>query len=180
MMNKVFEYIEAIKLFNLNKNKLSILIHPKSFIHAIIFFKGDTIKFLAHETKMTIPIMNALGLTNNKKNKNIEKKNLLNIDNFKFQIPNKKKFPFLKLIDLLPNKISYFETILITINDTLVDKYLNGKINYKSLQTILLNLIKKPYLKRYYKLKPNNIYDIKKMILITKKYVEYNYKKYEN
>ena len=62
----------------------------------------------------------------------------------------------------------------------LVDKYLNGKINYKSLQTILLNLIKKPYLKRYYKLKPNNIYDIKKMILITKKYVEYNYKKYEN
>ena len=89
---------------------------------------------------MTIPIMNALGLTNNKKNKNIEK-NLFNIDNFKFQIPNK-KFPFLKLIDLLPNKISYFETILITINDTLVDKYLNGKINYKSLQTILLNLIK--------------------------------------
>ena len=180
MMNKVFEYIEAIKLFNLEKNQLSILIHPKSFVHAIIFFKGETIKFLAHETKMTIPIMNALGLTNKNNNRNIEKKNLLNLDNFKFQIPNKKKFPFLKIIDLLPKKISYFETILITINDTLVDKFLNGKINYKSLQTILLDLIKKPYLKRYYKLKPNNIYDIKKMILITKKYVEYNYKNYEN
>ena len=37
MMNKVFEYIETIELFNLNKNQLSILIHPKSFIHAIIF-----------------------------------------------------------------------------------------------------------------------------------------------
>ena len=50
MMNKVFELIEAIKIFNINKNKISIIIHPTSYIHAIIFFKGGIIKLLAHNT----------------------------------------------------------------------------------------------------------------------------------
>ena len=37
MMNKIFEYIEAKKIFNLKKNKLSIIIQPSSFVHAIVF-----------------------------------------------------------------------------------------------------------------------------------------------
>ena len=43
----------------------------------------------------------------------------------------------------------------------------------------ILRLINKPYLSKYYKLKPKNIYDIKKMITITKKYLEGNIKFYD-
>ena len=64
MMNKIFEFIEAKKLFNLKNKDLEILIHPKSFVHAIVFLKGDLIKFLAHETNMKIPISNALDIKN--------------------------------------------------------------------------------------------------------------------
>ena len=39
MMNKVFEYIEALKIFNIKKEKLSILIQPSSFIHAIVIYR---------------------------------------------------------------------------------------------------------------------------------------------
>ena len=39
MMNKVFEVIEASKIFNLETNKIKIIIHPKSIIHSIIVFK---------------------------------------------------------------------------------------------------------------------------------------------
>ena len=62
MMNKIFEFIEAKNIFNVKKNQISILIHPSSYVHAIIYFKGDIIKFLAHETDMSIPISNALVL----------------------------------------------------------------------------------------------------------------------
>ena len=62
MMNKIFEVIEAIKIFNLNKKDLKILIHPRSYIHAIIHFKNGLIKFLAHDTTMEIPIANSLFL----------------------------------------------------------------------------------------------------------------------
>ena len=85
----------------------------------------------------------------------------------------------LKVIKLIPEKSSYFETILITINDVLVNNYLNNKINYHSIQKNLLNFIKNQYFKKYYKLKPKNIYDIKKMIVIVKKYLEINIKNYE-
>ena len=76
-------------------------------------------------------------------------------------------------------KDSYFETILISLNDNLVNKYLKGEINYISIHLNLLNLIKQPYLTKFYKLKPSNIYDIRKMISITNAYLEKNYKYYE-
>ena len=175
MMNKIFEYIEAKKIFNLKNKHLSILIHPSSFVHAIIFFKGGIIKFLAHETKMNIPISNAMDIFNAR---NTVKKQLSNLNNLKFDLPNKKKFPLLSIIPLLPEKDSYFETILITLNDYLVDMYLKGKINYISITRNLLKLIKSPYFLRYYKLKPKNIYDIKKMIKKTKNYLDIKVKYY--
>ena len=61
----------------------------------------------------------------------------------------------------------------------LVNKYLSGDINYQSIHKNLLNLIKKSYFKKYYKLKPNNIYDIKRMIDISKKYLNKNIKYYD-
>ena len=178
MMNKVFELIEAIKIFNINKNKISIIIHPTSYIHAIIFFKGGIIKLLAHDTSMKIPISNAIGIKN-ETNKNIIEKKLLKLNNLKFLNPNLKKFPLLKLIKLIPKQESLFETVLITMNDSLVEKYLNNQINYVSIQSNIINLIKNPYFKKFYKLKPKNIYDIKKMIIRTKSYLELKLKYYE-
>ena len=44
MMNKVFEVIEAKNIFNISYNKISILSHPKSYVHAIIKFENGLIK----------------------------------------------------------------------------------------------------------------------------------------
>ena len=38
MMNKVFEIIEAQKIFNIDYKKFSMMIHPDSYLHAIIKF----------------------------------------------------------------------------------------------------------------------------------------------
>ena len=46
LMNKVFEVIEAKNIFNLPYNKISILTHPNSYIHAIIKFNNGLIKIL--------------------------------------------------------------------------------------------------------------------------------------
>ncbi|OCW77767.1 hypothetical protein AKH19_02275 [Pelagibacteraceae bacterium GOM-A1] len=173
MMNKVFEFIEAIKIFNLSKKNLEILIQPSSYVHAIVLYQGNLIKFLAHEPKMSIPIANALGLKN-RKIESLNQRKLLYLNKLSFEMPDLKKFPVLSIIDLIPKHASYFETILITINDTLVNKYLKNQINYISIQKNLINIIKKPYFKKYYKLKPKNIYDIKKMIILTKNYLNKN------
>ena len=45
MMNKVFEVIETQRLFNLKKDKIEILIHEKSYVHAMVEFKNGLKKF---------------------------------------------------------------------------------------------------------------------------------------
>ena len=50
LMNKVFEIIEAQRIFNIDIKKFEILIHPKSYIHSIIKFINGQIKILAHDT----------------------------------------------------------------------------------------------------------------------------------
>ena len=153
MMNKIFEFIEAKKIFNLTKNQLSIIIQPSSFIHAIVFFKGKIIKFLAHDTDMTIPISNALEIRDYQK-KISYSKYINKINSLELQKPTIKQYPLLSILDLVPENYSYFETILITINDHLVYKFLSNKISYYSIHLNLLKFIKSPFLRKYYKLKP--------------------------
>ena len=164
LMNKVFEVIEAKKIFNFDINKFKIIIHPKSYIHAIVHLNNGLVKFLAHDTNMAVPIKNSLYIN--------FKPFIYEDGNLKFELlnglnfinPDRKKFPVIKLLSNIKNKSSYFETILISINDFLVDKYLKGEINYLSLNTNLINLLKRPYFKGYYKSNPKNIIDIKIMV----------------
>ena len=44
-MNKIFEVVEANKLFSIDLKKIDILIHPQSLVHAIVKLKTAYINF---------------------------------------------------------------------------------------------------------------------------------------
>ena len=67
MINKIYEVIEAKNIFNIPYKNIGILIHPKSYIHAILKFNNGLIKIIAHDTTMKIPIFNTLFIIINKK-----------------------------------------------------------------------------------------------------------------
>ena len=179
MMNKIFEVIEAKKMFDLETEKFEILIHPKSYIHAIIHFKTGLTKFLAHDTTMEIPILNSL----HKKNKEFtyNKKDLVysNLNGTNFIKPNIKNFPLLKILNNKFNN-TYFEVILVTINDALVEMYLKNSIKYISIHMLLIKLLKNPYFAKYYSKSPKNINQIKNMVEMVKKYIHSYSKLNEN
>ena len=60
LMNKLFEVIEARNIFNIPYSKISILVHPKSYVHAMVKFNNGLTKILIHDTSMRVPIFNAL------------------------------------------------------------------------------------------------------------------------
>ena len=60
LMNKILELAEAHKLFNIPNDKLDIIIHPNSLVHAIVQLKNGLSEFIYHETSMLIPIANAI------------------------------------------------------------------------------------------------------------------------
>ena len=162
MMNKVFEVIETQKIFDLPKSKIDILIHQKSYVHAIVEFNNGLKKILVHDTDMTIPIFNTI-YDDNKKNLKSKSLNITNLNNLNFKKLDQKKFPITKVLNFLPKQDSLFETILVSANDELVNLFLENKISYNDIQKKLLSIIKTKQFLKYRNKKPNNINQIEQL-----------------
>ena len=159
MMNKVFEIIEAKKIFNLNYNQLGIIIHPKSYVHAIIKFNDGMIKIIAHDTTMEIPIFNSI-YADKKKMIKTKKINIQKLNNLNFKKVDYKKFPSVKLLNHLPSKDSLFETALVTINDKLVNLFLEGKIKYDEVNVKMNKILNRLEIKLLKKKLPSTISNV--------------------
>ena len=159
MMNKVFEVIEAQRIFNIDINKFKILIHPKSYVHAIVKFTNGLTKILVHDTDMKIPIFNSIYSKNNKKIKS-SKINLSTLNNLNFIKVNSTRFPSIKILRMIPNKISLYETIMVSANDQLVGLFLDGKINFSDVARLLKKIMKMNIFMKYKKRVPKNFNEL--------------------
>ena len=162
LMNKVFEVIEAKNIFNIDYKKISILTHPKSYVHAIIKFKNGISKFLTHDPDMKIPIYNSIFNQgdNNFKNKPLDLKTLNNLN---LKVVDEKKFPLVKLLNKLPQNSSLFETVIITVNDYLVYKFLNKKISFQKLTKLIYKISNLKDFQKFKKIKPKSVNQIYKL-----------------
>jgi len=159
MMNKLYEVIEAKNIFNLNYNQIDILIHPNSYAHSIIVYTNGIIKIILHETTMKIPIFNSL-FENNKIIKLPKVIDINKMNNLNFQKINNNKFPVLRLFEIIPHSFSLFETLLVSINDLVVDKYLNKKISFVDISKLIIKLTNLKQFQKYKKIYPKNINEI--------------------
>ena len=162
MINKVYEVIEAKNIFNINYKKIKILIHPKSYVHAILKFDNGLTKIIAHDTTMRIPIFNTLYLNDDKKLKS-NKIDINSLNNLSFKNIELKRFPMVKLLNLLPSKQSLFETVIVSANDTLVELFLNNKIKFTDIQKKLFKIINKKKFLKFKNKHPKKIQDIVKL-----------------
>jgi 1-deoxy-D-xylulose-5-phosphate reductoisomerase len=159
MMNKVFEIIEAKKIFELNYNNLEILVHPKSYVHALVKFKNGLTKILIHDTNMTIPIFNSLY---NNQTKEIKSKDLdfSIINNLNFKKIDSNKFPVVKILEKLPHKDTLFETVVVSANDSLVKMFLEHKIKFIDISKTLLKVTALKEFIKYKQVFPNKPDDV--------------------
>jgi len=157
LMNKVLEYIEAQKLFNLPKEKLDILIHPESLVHAIVKFKNGLSKFIYHETSMQIPIANAI--FDYKINMNIFIKNDNTIKNLSFKTPDSNNYPIIKILKKA-NEHPSTSIIINASNEVLVDHFLRKKVPFLSIPIIIKEILGDRNYKKYAIRKPKNLEQI--------------------
>ena len=177
MMNKILEIIEAQKLFNIPNNKIDILIHPESLVHAIIELKNGLSQFIYHDTTMKIPLANAI----------FEKK--LDIQDFKifkknnrqevfnkltFSKVDKKNFPIIKIKDRA-NEYPSTSIILNAANEILVEYFLQKKLPFLSISKIILTIMNDRNYYKYAIRKPKNINQIKEIDLWVKKRIIDNF-----
>ncbi len=164
MMNKIFEVIEAKKIFNIELNKFEILIHPKSYIHAIVKLNNGLIKIVAHDTDMKIPISNSIYMGD--ENQNFVKSKKINLDilnSLNFQKIRNKKFPIIKILKRITKKESLFDTVLVSMNDELVSLFLKNKINFLDISSKICLLMNSPIFSKFKHQKVKNLAQIEKL-----------------
>ena len=162
LINKVFEVIEAQRIFNIDSSKFKILIHPKSYVHAIIKFNNGLTKILVHDTDMKVPISNTIYNEKNIKIKS-SKLNLNILNNLDFSRINLKKFPSVKILSEIPKNISLYETVLVSANDQLVELFLKNKINFQNITSLLNKVLRMKIFLKYKKRSPKNYNEIIKL-----------------
>ena len=163
LMNKMLEVMEAQKLFALKSNKIEIIIHPESLVHAIVELKNGLSKFIYHETTMLIPLANAifeksisaedyskLKLTKTKSTI-FEKLNFLKVE--------KKRFPLIKLKERF-NEHKSSPIIINAINEILVDQFLKKKIGFTSFYNFFLKVLNDSNYIKYAIKEPKNISEV--------------------
>lgn len=160
LMNKILELIEAQKLFSLPSNKLDILIHPNSLVHAIVQFKNGLTKFIYHETSMIIPLANAifegkLDIEDYYKKNN----NTPPIQSLIFKKVNKKIFPIIKIKNRA-NEYPSTSIIINAANEVVVEHFLKKKIPFLGICKIIMTIMNDRNYKKYAIRKPKNINQI--------------------
>ena len=161
MMNKVFEVIEACKLFKFDKSKYKIMIHPESYVHSIIRFKSGLIKMILYKTDMKIPIFNTLYNKDKKFFSIADKVDFKKINNLDFKKVDLKRFPSVKLIKKSFISDNSSPIILNASNEVLVNLFLQGKIRFLDIVLIINRIFKDKDFKKYARKKVRSINDIK-------------------
>jgi 1-deoxy-D-xylulose-5-phosphate reductoisomerase len=159
LMNKIFELVEAQKLFDFPQNKFDIIIHPNSLVHAILELKNGIKKFIYHDTSMKIPIANAIYDGQIDIKKIYRKKSIFKFENLYFKEVDKKIFPAITLKDKV-NKYPSAPIILNAANEVLVEQFLKEKIGFLDINKFIMAILKDKNYKKYAIKKPNNINQI--------------------
>ena len=162
MMNKILEIIEAQKLFDIPNEKLEIIIHPNSLVHAIVMFKNGLSKFLYHETSMIIPLANAIFEKDLNINDFLKKKNNSLIKTLSFEKIDENVFPIIKLKKRL-NEFPSTSIIVNAANEILVDQFLKKNIPFLSIFRTITNILNDKNYKKYAIKSPLNIKQIYKI-----------------
>lgn len=154
LMNKGLELLETMFLFNVELDKIKILIHPEAIIHSMVEFIDGVILAQLSITDMRIPIQYALSYPERLRN-TLPSINFFKLRNLNFQEPDFKKFPCLKLAYRAASKLGTMPCVLNTANEVSVDEFLKRRVDFVSIPRVIEKV-----LDRHKNIKQPNLGDI--------------------
>lgn len=140
MMNKGYEVIEACHLFDVDIDKVKVLIHKESIIHALVEFNDGTIEANLGTADMRNPISFAVNYPHFIDN-NLSKLDLIKVGSLNFKELDQERYPCFNLAIEAYNKKGYYPTILNAANEAAVKLFLNDEINYLDIYHIVNDML---------------------------------------
>ncbi|MBQ4427464.1 MAG: 1-deoxy-D-xylulose-5-phosphate reductoisomerase [Oscillospiraceae bacterium] len=129
MMNKGLEVIEAMHLFSVPKEKITVLIHPESILHSAVEFCDGAVIGQLGTPDMRIPIQLALTYPERKPSP-APALSLADIGRLTFSLPDLEKFDCLRIALEVAGRHDGAPVAMNGANEAAVGLFLSEKIGY--------------------------------------------------
>lgn len=136
MMNKALEVIEAKRLFNIDPQKVEVLVHPQSLVHAMVEYSDGSVLSQMGASDMCTPITNALGWPKRIRTPG-KRMDFKTLSQLTFESVDTEKFPFVSMAyDVLEQKQSA-SLVMNTANEVAVEAFLSHKIAFLDIYRVV-------------------------------------------
>ena len=165
MFNKALEVIEAKELFLLSTDQIEVLVHPQSYVHALVGFCDGGMMAHLGPPDMRHAIGYALSYPN-RKTLPLEKLDFAKIGSLTFMEPDKERFPAIGLAYEVMSLGGISGAVFNAAKETALDGFLSKQIGFLEMCPIVeKTIVKLCHIENSHKLEASliNILDIDKM-----------------
>jgi 1-deoxy-D-xylulose-5-phosphate reductoisomerase len=142
LMNKGLEVLETMYLFDIEPQRIKILIHPQSIIHSMVEFEDGVILAQLSITDMRIPIQYALTYPQRLANK-LASVDFCELSRLDFQEPDFRRFPCLGLAYQVAGEQGTLPVVLNAANEVSVDEFLKNRLGFVSIPKVIERVLDK-------------------------------------
>jgi 1-deoxy-D-xylulose-5-phosphate reductoisomerase len=129
LFNKGLEMIEARWLFDIEMERVSVVVHPQSVVHSMVEFIDGSMLAQLSTPDMCLPIQYALTYPKRASSERVQT-NLAKLGTLTFEEPDTQRFPALNLARRAGEVGGTLPAVLNAANEVAVEAFCNGRIGF--------------------------------------------------
>ena len=136
MMNKGLEVIEARWLFDIEPQRIEVLVHPQSIVHSLVEYVDGSVIAQLSNPDMRVPIAHALAHPE-RVDSGARPLELALLKNLSFEAPDERRFPCLPLAYAALRAGGTSPAVLNAANEVAVDAFLSRRLPFMSIASVI-------------------------------------------
>lgn len=140
LMNKGFEILEAMALFQLTVKQVEVVVHPEAIIHSMVEFQDGSIIAQLSVADMRVPIQYALTYPQRWASR-MPKLNFFQLGRLTFRRPDLRKFPALALAIDVGRRGGTLPSVLNAADEEAVEAFLSKKVRFNRIYDIVERVV---------------------------------------
>jgi len=140
LFNKGLEMIEARWLFDIEMDRVKVVVHPQSVVHSMVEFIDGSLLAQLSTPDMCLPIQYALTYPERVRSDRVQT-NFAKIGSLNFEEPDLEKFPSLNLARKAGEVGGTMPAVLNAANEIAVHEFVNRRINFPQITEMVARVM---------------------------------------
>src|SRR4051812_16587087 len=136
LFNKGLEMIEARWLFDIEMDRVAVVVHPQSIVHSMVEFVDGSMLAQLSTPDMCLPIQYALTYPDRAPSERVQT-NLARLGSLTFEEPDTERFPAVELARRAGEVGGTLPAVLNAANEVAVEGFINGRISFLGISAMV-------------------------------------------